>query len=76
MKEQPNRVKNKSKKIKMTKEQHAIIFGPCTYTKKAGFRSQSRPEPGYLAGARAVTLARLRLHLDYLFNNSRKLYGT
>ena len=34
MKEQPNRVKNKSKKIKMTKEQHAIVFGPCTYIKK------------------------------------------
>ena len=39
-----------------------------------GFRS--RTEPGYLARARAVTLARLRLHLKYLFNNSRKLYGT
>ena len=41
-----------------------------------GFRSQSHPEPGYLAGAGAVTLARLRLHLEYLFNNSRKLHGT
>ena len=43
----------------------------------AGFRSRSRgiwlePEPGYLAGAGAVTLA--RLHLKYLFNNSRKLH--
>ena len=27
-------------------------------------------------GAGAVTLARLRLHLKYLFNNSRKLHGT
>ena len=36
----------------------------------------SEPEPGYLAGAGAVTLARLRLHLKYLFNNSRKLHGT
>ena len=37
----------------------------------------SEPEPpelGYLAGAGSVTLA--RLHLKYLFNNSRKLYGT
>ena len=42
----------------------------------AGFQSRSRPEPGYLAGAGAVTLARLRLHLKYLFNNSCKLYGT
>ena len=33
-------------------------------------------EPGYLAGAGAVTLVRLWLHLDYLFNNSRKLNGT
>ena len=30
-----------------------------------GFRRRSRPEPGYLAGARAVTLARLRLHLKF-----------
>ena len=30
-------------------------------------------EPGYLAGAGAVTLARLRLQIEYLFNNSRKL---
>ena len=36
----------------------------------------SEPEPGYLAGAGAVTLVRLRLHLDYLFNNSRKLHGS
>ena len=40
----------------------------------------SEPELGYLAGAGAVTVARLRirigLHLKYLFNNSRKLYGT
>ena len=42
----------------------------------AGFRSRSRPEPGYLAGAGAVTLARLRLHLKYLLNNSCKIYGT
>ena len=46
----------------------------------SGFRSRSRPEPGYLAGARAgaFTLAqlRLRLHLKYLFNNSQKCYGT
>ena len=34
----------------------------------------SEPEPGYLAGAGAFTLA--RLHLKYLFNNSRKLHGT
>ena len=27
-------------------------------------------------GAGAVTLARLRLYLEYLFNNSRKLHGT
>ena len=40
----------------------------------AGFRSRSRPEPGYLAGAGAVTLARLLI--VYLFNNSRKLNGT
>ena len=42
----------------------------CTHT-KSGFRSRSRPEPGYLAGARAgaVTWARLWLHLKYLFNN-------
>ena len=39
-------------------------------------RSRSRPEPGYLAGAGAVILARLRLNLKYLFNNSRKLNGT
>ena len=40
----------------------------------AGFRSRSwsRREPGYLAGAGTVTLTRLRLHLEYLFNNSRK----
>ena len=31
-------------------------------------------EPGYLAGAGAITLA--RLHLEYLFNNSRKKHGT
>ena len=41
-----------------------------------GFWSRSRLEPGYLAGAGAITLARLWLHLKYLFNNSRKLYGT
>ena len=41
-----------------------------------GFRSWSCPELGYLAGAGAVTLARLRLYLEYLFNNSRKLHGT
>ena len=34
----------------------------------AGLRSRICPEPGYLAGAGAVTLARLRLHLKYLFN--------
>ena len=39
---------------------------------QSGFRRQSRPEPGYLAGA--VTLAKLRLHLKNLFNNSRKLH--
>ena len=43
---------------------------------EAGFRSRSRPEPGYLAGAGAVTLARLRLHLKYLLNNSCKIHGT
>ena len=39
----------------------------------AGFRSRCRP--GYLAGAGAVTLDRLLLHLTgkYLFKNSRKL---
>ena len=39
---------------------------------QSGFRRQSRPEPGYLAGAGAVTLA--KLHLKNLFNNSRKLH--
>ena len=43
---------------------------------KSEFRSRSwsRPEPGYLSGAGAVTLARLRLWLllEYLFNNSQK----
>ena len=34
------------------------------------------PEPGYLAGAGAVTLARLRLHLLYFLNNSCKIFGT
>ena len=34
----------------------------------------SEPEPRFLAGAVAVTLARLRLHLKHLLNNSRKLY--
>ena len=45
---------------------------------EAVFRSRSRPEPEpeYLAGAGAVSLARLWLHLKYLFNNSRKLHGT
>ena len=33
-------------------------------------------ELGYLAGAGAVTLARLQLRLKYLFNNSHKLHGT
>ena len=33
-------------------------------------------EPGYLAGDGAVTLARVRLHLKYLLNNSRKLHET
>ena len=33
-------------------------------------------EPGYLAGAGAVTLAGLRLHRKYLLNNSCKIYGT
>ena len=28
------------------------------------------PEPGYFSGAGAVTLARLRLHIIYLLNNS------
>ena len=28
------------------------------------------------AGAGAVTLARIQLHLKYLFNNLRNLYGT
>ena len=43
-----------------------------------GFRSRSRLEPGNLAGAGAgaVTLAWLLLHLKYLFNNSQKLHGT
>ena len=41
-----------------------------------GFWSWSHQELGYLAGAGAVTLARPRLHLKYLFNNSRKLHGT
>ena len=36
----------------------------------------SEPEPEYMAEAGAVTLARLWLHLKYLLNNSRKLYGT
>ena len=43
---------------------------------ESGFRSLSCPKLGYLDGAGAVTLAWLRLHLKYLFNNSRKLYGT
>ena len=43
---------------------------------RVSIRSRSHPEPEYLAGAGAVTLARLRLHLKYLFNKSRKLYGT
>ena len=47
-----------------------------TSTWWAGFWSRSRLEPGYLAWARAVTLAWLQLHLKYLFNNSRKLHGT
>ena len=39
--------------------------------------SELEPEPEYLAGAPgAVTLARLRFHIKYLFNNSRKLDGT
>ena len=47
--------------------------------KKTGItcRQGSEPEPPeseYLAGAGAVTLARLLLHLKYLFNNSNKLY--
>ena len=38
---------------------------------------EPEPEPEYLAGAPgAVTLARLRFHIKYLFNNSRKLDGT
>ena len=36
----------------------------------------SELEPGYLAGDGAVTLARVRLHLKYLLNNSRKLHET
>ena len=39
----------------------------------AGFRSRSCTELGYLAGVGAVTLVRLRLHLKYLFHNSRKI---
>ena len=48
------------------------IFLLCTGT---GYRV-SEPEPRYLAGAGAVTLDRLWLHLKYFFNNSRKLNGT
>ena len=40
----------------------------CTFlysSTQPGFRSRSRPETGYLAGAGAVTLVRLQLHLKY-----------
>ena len=46
------------------------------YSQKAKVRNShtesrvSEPEPGYLVGAGAVTLDRLRLHLDYLFINN------
>ena len=57
-----------------------LTFHQPLLSNSPGFRSRnwsrSRPEPGYLAGAGAVTLARLRLHLKYLFNNSRKLHRT
>ena len=45
---------------------------------KAGFRSWSHPKPGYLAGAgaRAVTLAWLRLQLNFYLYNSHNLYFT
>ena len=46
------------------------------FLRQSGFRSRGRPKPGYLAGAGADTLARLRIHRKYLFNNSRKLHGT
>ena len=45
-----------------------------TVNQTAGFRSRSRPESEYLAGAGAVTLA--RLHHKYFLNNSFKIYGT
>ena len=49
----------------------------CTGTIKivfiTGFWSRSSPEPGYLAEAGAGALARPRIHLKYLFNNSQKL---
>ena len=55
-----------------------IIVGRCFGSGDVHSGSFSEPEPGYLAGggAGAVTLARLRLHLTNLFNNSRKLYET
>ena len=41
-----------------------------------GFGAGAAQSRGYLAGAGAVTLARLRLHFKYLLNNSCKIYGT
>ena len=60
---------------------NCLSVSPALSLSVAGFWSRSlsepeQPEPGYLAGAGAITLARLRFHLKYLFNNSLKLYGT
>ena len=58
--------------VQCTYEYFQYVYIHCTLYSRV-----SEPEP-YLAGAGAVTLARvrLRLHLKYLFNNLRKLHGT